>query len=128
MIHPIIVVEVPFNFLLKLNLNHPYTFNRYWSRITMLRTIASVLKHVESRSIQMAFKRVISWNRMIRGHVNLVISLFSYLYSNYSPCNFNFTGKTVPLPSTDIIIVALFCFSFLFFFSLERYHLLFLFC
>ena len=81
----------------------------------MLRATAAVLKHVENCSIQMAFKRVIAWNRMIGGHVNLAISLFSYFYSKYSPCNFNFTGKTVPLSSTDITMITPFCFSFLFF-------------
>ena len=75
----------------------------------------TVLKHVETLSIQMTFKRVIARNRMIRGHVNLVISLLKYLYAKYSPCNFNFTGKTVPLLSTDINMVALFCFSSVFF-------------
>ena len=28
---------------------------------------------------------------------------------------FNFPGKTIPIPRTDIIMVALFCFSFVFF-------------
>ena len=32
-------------------------------------------KHVEALSIQMAFKQVIDWNIMIRGHVNWVIFL-----------------------------------------------------
>ena len=48
-----------------------------------------------------------------------LISLF-----NDFPCNFNFTGKTVLFPSTDIIMVALLCFSSAFF-SSERYLLLF---
>ena len=39
-----------------------------------------------------------------------LISLF-----NDFPCNFNFTGKTVLFPSTDIIMVALLCFSSAFF-------------
>ena len=33
------------------------------------------------------------------------------VHSNVSPYNFNFTGKTVPFPSTDVIMVALFCCS-----------------
>ena len=74
----------------------------------------TVLKHVETLNTQMTFKRVIARNR-IRGHVNLVISLLKYLYAKYSHCNFNFTGKTVPLLCTDIIMVALFCFSSVFF-------------
>ena len=90
--------------------------------MTVLRTTTTVLKHVEILSIQMAFKRVIAWNRMIRGHVNLMISLFWYLYSNYAPCNFNFTGKVVTLQSTGTIMVALFYFPS--FFSSENYHLL----
>ena len=49
--------------------------NRHWKRITVLRTTAIVLKHVETLGIQMASKQVISWNRMIRGHINLVICL-----------------------------------------------------
>ena len=40
---------------------------------------------------------------------------FQYLYLNDSSCNFNFTGKIVPFPSTDIIMVAMFCFSSIFF-------------
>ena len=32
-------------------------------------------RHIETLSIQMAFKRVIALNRMIRSHVNLVICL-----------------------------------------------------
>ena len=31
------------------------------------------------------------------------------------PCSFNFTGKTVHFQSTDIIMVALFCFYSVFF-------------
>ena len=88
--------------------------NRHWSRITVLPMTTTVLKHVETLSTQMTFKRVIARNR-IRGHVNLVISLLKYLYAKYSHCNFNFTGKTVPLLCTDIIMVALFCFSSVFF-------------
>ena len=97
--------------------------NRHWSRITVLPMTTTVSKHVETLSTQMTFKRVIARNR-IRGHVNLVISLLKYLYAKYSHCNFNFTGKTIPLLCTDIIMVALFCFSSVFFLS-ERYHLLF---
>ena len=43
-------------------------------------------------------------------------SLLLYFSSNNSPCNFNFIGKIVPFPSTDIIVVALFCCSSAFFF------------
>ena len=32
------------------------------------------------------------------------------MFSDESPCNFNFIGKTVPFPSTDIIMVAQFFF------------------
>ena len=51
--------------------------NRHWSRISVLRTTATVLKNMfkHVKSIWMAFKRVIAWNRMIRSHVNLVICL-----------------------------------------------------
>ena len=84
------------------------------SRITVLPITTTVLKNIETLSIQMTFKRVIARNR-IRGHVNLVISLLKCLYAKYSHCNFNFTGKTVPLLCTDIIMVALFCFSSVFF-------------
>ena len=37
-------------------------------------------KHVEAVSIQMTFKRVIVWNRMIRWHVSLVICLNLIIY------------------------------------------------
>ena len=37
-------------------------------------------------------------------------SVFQYLYSNDSLCNFNITGKNVPCPSRDINMVELFCF------------------
>ena len=84
----------------------------------------------------MAFKLVVAWNRTIRGLVNLVIclnqihwiffkilyfSIFIYLYTNDSPCNFSFTGKKSAsteiffFPSTDIIMVALFSYSSFFF-------------
>ena len=36
-------------------------------------------------------------------------------FSNDSTCNFNFIGKTVPFLSTDVIVVALFCYSSAFF-------------
>ena len=91
--------------------------NRHWSRITVLPMTTTVLKHVETLSIQMTFKRVIGRNR-IRGHVNLVISLLKYFYAKYSHCNFNFIGKTVPLLCTDIILVALII--LVVFFSSER--------
>ena len=54
------------------------------------------------------------------------ILFFKCLYSNNSPCNFNFTGKAVHFPSIDIIMVALFCFFSVFFF--RKYHLLIFFC
>ena len=75
----------------------------------------------------MAFKGVIALNTMIQTHVNPVNFLnyihqifFKILFLNFFPnnssCNFNFIGKTVPFPSTDIIAVAIICFSSDFFF------------
>ena len=43
------------------------------------------------------------------------ILFFLYVYSNDSLCHFNFVGKTVPYPSTDICMVAQFCCSSVFF-------------
>ena len=48
--------------------------------------------------------------------IKLSRSFFKFpflIYSNDSPCNFNFTGRTVRFPSTNIVMVALvffFCF------------------
>ena len=68
-----------FSFILKLNSGHPC--NRHWSRITALCTNTTVLKHVETLSTQMALKPVIAWNRVPRGHVNLVIASVKYIRS-----------------------------------------------
>ena len=99
-------MRVPFSFLLKLNSNNSYMFTSPLQQ--------TLKQNHRTLSIQMTFKRVIARNR-IRGHVNLVISLLKCLYAKYSHCNFNFTGKTVPLLCTDIIMVALFCFPSVFF-------------
>ena len=68
----------------------------------------------------MAFKRGIAWNRMIEimliwwfASIKFIRFFLKFscvnVYLNDSLCNFNFTGKTVPFPSADVIIVALFC-------------------
>ena len=115
----LLMMRVLFSFLLKLNSPHPYTFTsplqqKLKQNHRASHNCYSVKKHVKALSIQMAFKQVIAWNRMIRGRVNLVICLvgsffnFSFLISldNGFP-NFSFTGNTVLFPSTDIIMVAL---------------------
>ena len=62
-------------FITLIRSHHPC--HRHWSKITVLRTTATVLKTLETLSIKMVFKRVIVWKRMIRGLANLV-----YLYSS----------------------------------------------
>ena len=57
------MVNVLLSFLLKLNSHQP-SHNYH-----------SVKKQVETISIEMAFKLFITSNRMLRGHVNLAISL-----------------------------------------------------
>ena len=56
-----------------IRLHHPCY--RPWSRITVLCTTASMLKHVETLSIQRDFKGFIAWNRISKGHINLAICL-----------------------------------------------------
>ena len=109
---------VLFSFLLKLNSHHLYTFTSLWQQ-TLKRNYRASHNCYSVKNVLklLAFKwRVIAWERIIRGHVNPVICL-----SSNSPCNFDFARKSVPFPSKDIIIIALF---FSVFFS-ESYHLFF---
>ena len=52
-----LMMRVLFTFLLKLNSHH--LWNRHWSRITVLRATATVLKTYWNSCIQIAFNRVI---------------------------------------------------------------------
>ena len=91
--------------------------NGHWPSNIVLRTSTSVFpKHFETLSIEIPFKQCIAWNRMHKGHVNLVICLnwMHYIFLNifflvsffkWFPSNFKFIGKTVPFPSTDITII-----------------------
>ena len=109
---------VLFSFLLKLNSHHLYTFTSLWQQ-TLKRNYRASHNCYSVKNVLklLAFKwRVITWDRIIRGHVNPVICL-----SSNSPCNFDFARKSVPFPSKDIIIIALF---FSVFFS-KSYHLFF---
>ena len=107
---------VLFSFLLKLNSHHLYTFTSLWQQTLKRNYRASHNCYSVKNMLKLlAFKwRVIAWDRIIRGHVNPVICL-----SSNSPCNFDFARKSVPFPSKDIIIIAVF---FSVFFS-ESYHL-----
>ena len=107
---------VLFSFLLKLNSHHLYTFTSLWQQ-TLKRNYRASHNCYSVKNVLklLAFKwRVIAWDRIIRGHVNPVICL-----SSNSPCNFDFARKSVPFPSKDIIIIALFFSVFI----SESYHL-----
>ena len=129
------MMRVLLSFSFKLNSHH--LCNRNWSSIFSPRTTATVLNHAKTLRIQMAFKRVIEiersevmliwWFFSIKSIRCFQNSLFKYLYSKMSPSNFKFTGKTVPFPTTNIIMITLLWFFFCFI-SPEIYHLPFFFC
>ena len=86
-----------------------HTCYRHWSRITVLSTAGTVLKHVETLSfkcycLKQNDQRLIWWFVSIKLIRSFLKFSFSYLDLNYSHCNFNFIRKA-------IIMLALFCFS-----------------
>ena len=86
-----------------------HTCYRHWSRMTVLCTAGTVLKHVETLSfkcycLKQNDQRLIWWFVSIKLIRSFLKFSFSYLDLNYSRCNFNFIRKA-------IIMLALFCFS-----------------
>ena len=59
--------------------------NRHCCTIFTAITTATVLKHAETLSIQITFKRVIVWNGMIRDHINLMICLTVLIFLFFFP-------------------------------------------
>ena len=72
---------VLFSFLLKLNSHYPHTFTSPFQKTLKQNhpashnwySVKNMLQPFATVSIQKAFKWVIAWNRMIGGHVNLVV-------------------------------------------------------
>ena len=126
----LLTMRVLFNFLLKLNSHHSYTFtsplqqtlkqdhhalHNCYSVINMLNFLAfkwilnELLFETEWLEVMLIW-----WFVSIKFSRSFLKFAFLYLYPNDFHCNFNFTGEAVSFPSTDIIMVALFCFSSVF--------------
>ena len=123
----LLMIRVLFTFLLKLNSHHPYTFTPHLQQ-TLKQNHRALhnFYRVKNMLKLLAFKwplnklllekewsefMLIWWFVSIRFIKSFL--KFSWLISLFK--QFSFTEKTVHFPSTDIIMVALLCFSSAFF-------------
>ena len=94
---PLLVLLV--KFLLKLNSHHTCAFTSPLQQTLKQNHISQLLqcyKYVETLSILMVFKPIIAWNRMLKGHVNLVICLRSIYYTFFKILFCNIFIEKIP--------------------------------
>ena len=141
MIH-LLMLRVPFSFLLKLNSHYAHMFtspfqktlkqnhlashNYYSGDKNMLKFLALKL-FLKELLLETEWSEImlIWWFVSVKFIRSFLKFSFKYIPLNYSPWNFNFTRKMIPFASTDIIMVALFCLPSAFF--LKRVSSLFFF-
>ena len=84
--------------------HHPC--NRQWSITTVLRTTDSVKKILKLLALKWLLNKLLFKTELLGVMLIWWFASIKFLNENDSPCNFNFTGKTIPFSSTDIIMVA----------------------
>ena len=128
----LLMMRLLFGFFLKLNSHHHYRFtsslqqtlkqNHYASHNCY--RVKNILKLLAFRWLLNESLLETKWSEVMLTWWSVSIKFIVYFLKPFFltglfkllPCNFNFIGKTVPFPYTDIVMVAsLFCFSSAFF-------------